>query len=111
MQDERRRRAFARRAGFKLRDAGGTSVLLFSDALGAEAGDEIDFLRADELFEGPHVIVPSRRGQPEERFLAIGRVAGRSATVVYTLRNGHRRIISMRGARDAERRIHQKLHG
>jgi uncharacterized DUF497 family protein len=70
-----------------------------------------DFLRADELFEGPHVIVPSTRGQPEERFLAIGRVASRWATVVYTLRGGHRRIISMRSARDAERRIHQKLHG
>ena len=70
-----------------------------------------DFLRVDELFEGPHVIVPSRRDQPEERFLAIGRVAGRWATVVYTLRDGHRRIISMRSARDAERRIYQKLHG
>jgi uncharacterized DUF497 family protein len=70
-----------------------------------------DFLRADELFEGPHVVVPSRRGQPEERFLAVGRVAGRWATVVYTLRGGHRRIIWVGSARDAERRIHQKLHG
>ena len=70
-----------------------------------------DFLRADELFEGPHVIVPSKRGQPEERFLAVGRVGGRWATVVYTLRDGHRRIISIRSARDAERRIYQKLHG
>ena len=70
-----------------------------------------DLLRVDELFETPHVIVPSRRDQPEERFLAIGRVAGRWATVVYTLREDHRRIISMRSARDAERRIYQKLHG
>ena len=70
-----------------------------------------DFLRVDELFEGPHVVVPSRRDQPEERFLAIGRVAGRWATVVYPLREDHRRIISMRSARDAERRIYQELHG
>ena len=70
-----------------------------------------DFLQADALFNGPHVIVPSRRNEPEERFLAIGKVAGRWATVVYTLRDGDRRIISMRSARDAERRIHQDLHG
>jgi uncharacterized DUF497 family protein len=70
-----------------------------------------DFLQADELFEGPHVVVPSKRTQPEERFLAIGRVAGRWATVVDTLRAGDRRLISMRGARDAERRIHEALHG
>jgi uncharacterized protein len=36
-----------------------------------------DFLQADELFDGPHVIVPSKRSEPEERFLAIGKVAGR----------------------------------
>jgi uncharacterized DUF497 family protein len=70
-----------------------------------------DSLQADELFEGPHVVVPSKRNQPEERFLAIGKVAGRWATVVYTLRAGDRRIISMRSARDAERPIHKKLHG
>jgi uncharacterized protein len=57
-----------------------------------------DFLQADELFEGPQVVVPSRRNQPEERFLAIDKVAGRWATVVYTLRTGDRRIISMRSA-------------
>ena len=54
---------------------------------------------------------PSKRNQPEERFLAIGKVASRWATVVDTLRAGHRRIISMRSARDAQRRIHQQLHG
>jgi uncharacterized DUF497 family protein len=37
--------------------------------------------------------------------------AGRCTTVVYTLRTGHRRILSMRSARDAERRIHEKVHG
>jgi uncharacterized protein len=70
-----------------------------------------DFLQADELFDGPHVIVPSRRNEPEERFLAIGKVAGRWTTVVYTLRAGDRRLISMRSARDAERRIHEELYG
>jgi uncharacterized protein len=70
-----------------------------------------DFVQADELFEGPHVIVPSKGRQPEERFLATGKVAGRWATIVYTLRAGDRRIISMRSARDAERRVHETLHG
>ena len=69
-----------------------------------------DFLQAEELFDGPHVIVPSKRGQPEERFLAIGKVAGRWATVVHTIR-GQCRIISMRSARDAERRRYQDLYG
>jgi uncharacterized protein len=70
-----------------------------------------DFVQADELFERPHVIVPSKRQQPEERFLAIGKVAGRWATVVYALRAADGRIISMRSARNAERRLHEKLHG
>jgi uncharacterized DUF497 family protein len=26
-----------------------------------------DFLQAEELFDGPHVIVPSKHSQPEER--------------------------------------------
>jgi uncharacterized DUF497 family protein len=26
-----------------------------------------DFVQADELFEGPHVIVPSKQSRPEER--------------------------------------------
>jgi uncharacterized DUF497 family protein len=70
-----------------------------------------DFLQAEELFAGPHVIVPSRHSQPEERFLAIGKVADRWATVIYTIRDGKCRIISMRSARDAERRRCQDLHG
>ena len=70
-----------------------------------------DFVQADELFEGPHVVVPPKHSQPEERFLAIDKVAGRWATVVYTLRAGDRRIISMRSARDAERRIYTDLYG
>jgi uncharacterized protein len=70
-----------------------------------------DFLLAEELFDGPHVIVPSKLSQPEERFLAIGKVAGRWATVVHTIREGQCRIISMRSARDAERRRYQDLYG
>jgi uncharacterized DUF497 family protein len=27
-----------------------------------------DFLQAEELFDRPHVIVPAKRSQPEERF-------------------------------------------
>jgi uncharacterized protein len=69
-----------------------------------------DFLLAEELFDGPHVIVPSKLSQPEERFLAIGKGAGRWATVVHTIREGQCRLIS-RSARDAERRRHQDLYG
>ena len=61
---------------------------------------------AGEVFSGPTLTVPSdRRG--EDRFFTIGLLNGRMVVVVWTPRDGGRRIISMRKAHEPE----QKLYG
>ena len=70
----------------------------------------LDFLDVSEVFEVPHVVVPSAYGE-EKRFLAIGLFAGRYVTVVYTTRSEAIRVISFRRARHEERQKYQELHG
>jgi len=66
----------------------------------------IDFLDVPLVFDGPHLIRPSsRRG--ERRLLAIGFLDDREVTIVFTIRNGKRRIISARRARTDERQALQ----
>jgi uncharacterized DUF497 family protein len=62
----------------------------------------IDFEDVPLVFQGPHVVWPSRRGG-EPRYLAIGFLEGREVSVIYTLRDAKRRIISARRARRYER--------
>ena len=62
----------------------------------------IDFEDAIGIFEGPVLEFRSRRSD-EERWIAIGRVAHREITVVYTMRNEIYRIISARRASRNER--------
>ena len=71
----------------------------------------LDFFEAVEVFESPHVKIPSSNEGEEERFLAIGMFQGRFVTVVYTHRGTAVRIISFRRARHEERRKYQELHG
>jgi uncharacterized DUF497 family protein len=70
----------------------------------------LDFFEVIEVFEAPHVVVPSTHQGEEERFLAIGVFDGRLVTVVYTTRNEVIRIISFRRARRAERQKYQELY-
>ena len=70
----------------------------------------LDFLDVGEVFETPHVIVPSTNSD-EPRFLAIGMLQGRFVTVVYTLRSEAIRIISFRRSRHEERRKYHALFG
>ena len=63
----------------------------------------IDFEDAIQIFDGPVRETLSPR-MNEERWLAIGVVDGIEIAVVYTLRNGRRRIITARRARTNERR-------
>ncbi|HZZ60939.1 MAG TPA: BrnT family toxin [Roseiarcus sp.] len=58
------------------------------------------------MFSGPTLTVPSDR-QAENRFFTIGFLSGRMVVVVWTPRDGGRRIISMRKAHESE----QKLYG
>ena len=66
----------------------------------------LDMAMAGEVFAGPTLTVGSdRRG--ENRFFTLGFLNGRMVVVVWTPRDGGRRIISMRNAHESE----QKLYG
>ena len=71
----------------------------------------LDFVDAIEVFEAPYVVVPSSYKGEEERFLAIGLLAERIVTVVYTTRSEAIRIISFRRARHEERQKYQQIYG
>ena len=63
----------------------------------------IDFRDAVRIFGGPFWETLSP-GAEEKRWLAVGLVDGIEIAVVYTIRNGRRRIITARRARTNERR-------
>lgn len=64
---------------------------------------QIDFLDAERVFAGLTYTVADRRfPYPEERFITVGRVAGRMVIVVWTPIEDGRRIISMRKANARE---------
>jgi uncharacterized protein len=69
-----------------------------------------DFLRAYDLLTGEHVIVSSSYSGAELRWLAIGHIEGRLAVLVFTMRDQVYRVISLRRAGNAERRIYEALH-
>lgn len=69
----------------------------------------IDFEDAIGVFEGPVLEVRSDQ-KGEIRWKAIGLVEGLEITVVYTLREGRRRIISARRAQQNERRAYHQAH-
>jgi uncharacterized DUF497 family protein len=71
----------------------------------------LDFLDVIEVFEAPHLVVPFTYYGEEERSLAIGVLAERLVTVVFTIRSKNIRIISFRRARLEERQKYQELFG
>ncbi|WP_158808878.1 BrnT family toxin [Beijerinckia sp. L45] len=74
-----------------------------SDRILAERG--FDFAYATRVFEGRVVsFIDDRRGYGEVRMVAIGEIDGRLFTVVYTDREGIRRIISAHRASRQESR-------
>jgi uncharacterized protein len=71
----------------------------------------LDFVRADLLFEGNHLIGPAKMVGGEQRWMATGIIQDGYATVIFTRRNEIIRIISFRRARDGEKRRYQALFG
>jgi uncharacterized protein len=65
----------------------------------------LDMALAGEVFDGLTLTVPSDRDEP--RFFTLGFWRGRMVVLVWTPRDGGRRIISMRKANESE----QKLYG
>jgi len=71
----------------------------------------LDFINARAFFDGRLLITaPSPRGE-EERFVSIGEVNGALIAVVWMWRGSAVRIITMRKARDGEKRRYQALFG
>ncbi len=75
------------------------------DAVLAARG--LDMARAGEVFDGPTLSVEDdRRDYGETRFITIGRLDGRMVVMVWTERDGARRVISLRKANDRERQAY-----
>ncbi|GAA0569661.1 BrnT family toxin [Craurococcus roseus] len=71
-----------------------------------------DFVSALRLFSGDHTRKRAHDGWGgEERWMATGIIHGLYATAIYTLRGEIIRMISLRRARDEERRHHQEVFG
>jgi uncharacterized DUF497 family protein len=70
----------------------------------------IDFRDAVDVFERPHLTVPSAHGG-EERRISLGLIREAVVAVVWTDRGGAIRIISVRAARRNERQIYHARCG
>ena len=71
----------------------------------------LDFVDAQQMFDGrPVVHVPSWRNE-EERVISIAAINGKFYAVVWMWRGKNQRIISFRRARDAEERAYHRTHG
>jgi uncharacterized DUF497 family protein len=71
----------------------------------------VDFIDAQEIFDGRPVITVASHHAEEERFLTTGMVGDRIYTVIWTWRGDVIRLISARRSRDEERRAYRALHG
>ena len=63
----------------------------------------LDFAKAEEIFDGTEFTwVDDRQDYGELRHNTFGRLDGRLVSLTWTVRDGKRRIISMRKANDRE---------
>jgi len=70
---------------------------------------QIDFEFAARVFDGDFIEYEDRRRDyGERRLVVIGPIDGRLFAVIYTWRNGRRRIISARRASRRERRVYHR---
>ncbi|MBA4768166.1 MAG: BrnT family toxin [Porphyrobacter sp.] len=70
----------------------------------------LDFARAGEVFVGREwTFIDDRIDYGEQRFNTFGQLDGRLVTLVWTLRNDNRRIISMRKANEREQARYQRV--
>jgi uncharacterized DUF497 family protein len=72
----------------------------------------LDFADADRVFEGRVVTLPDdRRDYGEPRFITAGWLRGRFVVIVWTPRDGGRRIISMRHGHAGEEEHYREQMG
>jgi uncharacterized DUF497 family protein len=75
------------------------------------AKHQLDLARGIDLFDGrPVLTVPSPRGD-ERRFVTIGWFGAVAVALVWVERDAAIRLISLRRARDAEKRAHRARFG
>lgn len=70
----------------------------------------VDFLRAQDLFDGRPATVLSHHPK-EERYLTTGELDSRLYTAVWARRGDVIRIISVRRAHNADERTYRALYG
>jgi uncharacterized DUF497 family protein len=76
------------------------------------AKHRLDFADVDLVFDQPYLRLAGRPVGAEIRHRAIGSLGESLVAVIFTMRGETVRIISMRKARDDERRrFHQAIHG
>ncbi len=66
----------------------------------------LDMALAGKVFGGPTLTVPSDRGEVP-RFFTLGWLAEKMVVVVWTPRDGGRRVISMKIANASERKLYE----
>ncbi|SEK82878.1 hypothetical protein SAMN05443999_102352 [Roseovarius azorensis] len=69
----------------------------------------IDFSDAVEVILGEPMILPAR-SDIEDRFIAVGPLAGKLVAVVFTMRGDTVRLITVRRARYDEQKRYQTVH-
>ena len=75
------------------------------------AKHRLDLLQARQLFDGRSVFTYPSPRDGEARFVSVGVLDGRMAAVVRLTRDDGTRLISLRRARDGEKRKYHELHG
>jgi len=75
------------------------------------AKHRLDFTRIARLLNGPHVFAAGNTHPVEARWLVTGILEDRFVTAVFTQRGERIRIISLRSARNVEKRRYQALYG
>jgi uncharacterized protein len=71
----------------------------------------IDFIDADILFGSPYLVAPGKTVDGEQRWLATGMTDEIYVTAIFTRRGPVIRMISMRSARNGERKRHHEVFG
>jgi uncharacterized DUF497 family protein len=70
----------------------------------------LDFLAATAMFDGRWVLSEPSPRADEERWLNVGELHGQMVAVIWCRRGEKIRIITMRRARDAEKRRYRELY-
>ena len=70
----------------------------------------LDFGAVEMMFDGRTLLTRTSNRGIEERWISVGDLDGRLVAIVWTKRGESIRIITMRSARDEEKRQYRQLH-